>query len=150
MSCWFMVSLWPPAPCGEVGLSVGLQHDPTCSVVKNVPHSGVLLEESWSGPYFLKAPTLEVLGPSPCLSTFSCYSVTRSCPALCNPTDCSTPGFPVLHHLLEFAQTHVRRFSDAIQPSHPLPPPSPPALGLSQHSSLGRCKAKSQSPEQLK
>ena len=46
-------------------------------------------------------------------------SVAQSCPTLCNPTDCSTPGFPVLHHLLEFAQTHVHQVSDAIQPSHP-------------------------------
>ena len=48
-------------------------------------------------------------------------------------TDCSTPGFPVLHYLPAFAQTHVYWVSDAIQPSHPLSPPSPPALNLSQH-----------------
>ena len=47
--------------------------------------------------------------------------------------DCSTPGLPVLHYLLELAQTHVLWVSDAIQPSHSLPPPSPPALDLSQH-----------------
>ena len=50
--------------------------------------------------------------------------------------DCSTPGFPGLHHLLEFAQTHVRWVSDAIQPSHPLSFPSPPAFNPSQHQSL--------------
>ena len=50
----------------------------------------------------------------------SCCSVTLSCPALCNSMDCSTPGFPVLPHLLEFAQTHVHRVSDATQPSCPL------------------------------
>ena len=50
--------------------------------------------------------------------------------------DCSTPGFPVLYHLLEFAQTRVRRVGDAIQPSHPLSSPSPPALNLSQHQGL--------------
>ena len=50
--------------------------------------------------------------------------------------DCSTPGFPVLHYLLEFAQTHVRWVDDAIQPSHPLLPPSPPAFNLSQHQGL--------------
>ena len=53
--------------------------------------------------------------------------------------DCSTPGFPVLHHLLEFAQTHVHRVDDAIQPSHPLSSPSPPALNLSQHQGLFQC-----------
>ena len=47
--------------------------------------------------------------------------------------DCSMPGFPVLHYLLEFIQTHVHGVDDAIQPSHPLSPPSPLALNLSQH-----------------
>ena len=60
-----------------------------------------------------------------------CCSVTRSCPTLCNPRDCSTPGFPVFHHLPEFVQTHVHWVSDAIQPSHPLSSPSPPALSPS-------------------
>ena len=50
--------------------------------------------------------------------------------------DCSTPGFPVLHHLLELAQTHGHRVSDAIQPSYPLLSPSPPAFNLSQHQGL--------------
>ena len=54
---------------------------------------------------------------------------------LCNSTDCSTPGFPVLHHLSEFAQTHVHRVGDAIWPSHPLLSPSP-AFSLSQHQGL--------------
>ena len=49
-------------------------------------------------------------------------SITQSCPTLYNPTDCSTPGFPVFHHFLEFAQTHVRWVGDAIQPSHPVTP----------------------------
>ena len=65
-----------------------------------------------------------------------CCSVPRSCPALCDPMDCSMPGFPVLHHLPLLAQTHVHRVGDAIQPSHPLSPPSPPALNLSQHQGL--------------
>ena len=50
--------------------------------------------------------------------------------------DCSMPGFPVLHYLLEFAQTHVYWVNDATQPSHPLSPPSPPAFNLSQHQGL--------------
>ena len=65
-----------------------------------------------------------------------CYSVAKSCLTLCDPTDCSTPGFPVLHYQPEFAQTHVHWVDDAIQPSHPLLPPSPPAFNLSQHPSL--------------
>ena len=60
--------------------------------------------------------------------TFCCSSVAQSCPTLCNPMDCSTPGFPVLHHLLELAQTYVHWVSDAVQLSHPLLFPSPPAF----------------------
>ena len=62
----------------------------------------------------------------------------QSCPALCNPMGCSRPGLPVLHYLPEFAQTHVHRVGDAIQPSHPLSSPSPPAFILSQHRGLLR------------
>ena len=53
-------------------------------------------------------------------------SVTQSCPTLCDPTDCSTPGFRVHHQLPELAQTHVHQVGDAIRPSHPLSSPSPP------------------------
>ena len=63
-------------------------------------------------------------------------SVTQSCPNLCDPMNHSTPGLPVHHHLPEFIQTHVHRVRDAIQPSHPLSRPSPPALNPSQHQSL--------------
>ena len=54
-------------------------------------------------------------------------SVAQSCPTLCNPMSCSTPGLPVHHQLPEFTQTHVHQVSDAIQPSHPQSSPSPPA-----------------------
>ena len=54
-------------------------------------------------------------------------SVAQLCPTLCNPMNCSTPGLPVHHQLPEFTQTHIHRVSDAIQPSHPLSSPSPPA-----------------------
>ena len=70
----------------------------------------------------------------PCF--FSSCSVTHLCPTLCDPVDCSTPGPHVLHHLPEFTQTHVHWVGDAIQPSHPLSPPSPPAFNLSQHQGL--------------
>ena len=65
---------------------------------------------------------------------FGCFHfslVAQSCPTLCYPMDCSMLGFPVHHQLLELTQTHVRRVSDAIQPSHPLSSPSPPAFNLS-------------------
>ena len=64
--------------------------------------------------------------------TFQFSSVAQSGPTLCNPTGCSTPGFPVHHQLLELTQTHVHWFGDAILPSHPLSSPSP-AFNLSQH-----------------
>ena len=63
-------------------------------------------------------------------------SVAQSCPTLCDPMNRSTPGLPVHHQLLEFTQTHVHQVSDAIQPSHPLASPSPPAPNPSQHQSL--------------
>ena len=61
--------------------------------------------------------------------------VAKSCPTLSYPMDCSLPGFPVLHYLPEFVQTHVHWVSDAFQPAHPLSPP-PLALNLSQHQGL--------------
>ena len=63
-------------------------------------------------------------------------SVAQSCPTLWNPKDCSMPDLPIHHQLPEFTQTHVHRVSDAIQPSHPLSSPSPPAFSLSQHQGL--------------
>ena len=63
-------------------------------------------------------------------------SVTQSCPTLCNPMNRSMPGLPIHHQLLEFTQTHVHRVGDAIQPSHPLLSPSPPAPNPSQHQRL--------------
>ena len=62
-----------------------------------------------------------------------CYSVAKLCPTLWDPMNWSTPGFPVLHYLPEFAQTHVHWVSDAIQSSHPLSPPSSVALNLCQY-----------------
>ena len=63
-------------------------------------------------------------------------SVAQSCPTLCHPMNRSMPGLPAHHQLPEFTQTHVHRVSDAIQPSHPLSSPSPPAPNPSQHQSL--------------
>ena len=60
-------------------------------------------------------------------------SVTQWCLTPCNPMDCSMPGFPLHHQLLELTQTHVHWAGDAIQPSHPLSSPSPPAFHLSQY-----------------
>ena len=68
--------------------------------------------------------------------SFQFSSVAQSCPTLCDPMNHSTAGLPAHHQLLEFTQTHVHWVSDAIQPSHPLWSPSPPALNLSQHQGL--------------
>ena len=99
----------------------------------------------------------EVSGPSPSSSLYPCSlgygsfilrfqlwvtqylqfrAVTQSCPTLCDPMDCRTPGLPVHHKLPELAQTHVHQVGDAIQPSHPLLSSFPPAFNLSQHQGL--------------
>ena len=67
---------------------------------------------------------------------FCCCLVVQVCPTLYDPMDCSMSGFPVLHHLPEFAQIHVRWLGDPIEPYHPLLLPSPFALNLSQHQGL--------------
>ena len=81
----------------------------------------------------------ETISTSKLLGSFpqSVSQFSRSvCPTLCDPMDHSTPGLPVHHQLPEFTQTHVHWVSDAIQPSHPLSSPSPPAFNLSQHQGL--------------
>ena len=113
---------------------------------------GISRQEYWGGLSFplpgdLPDPETESVSPaSPALAhrffttetpgetQFS--SVTQSCPNLCDPMDGSMPGLPIHHQLLEFTQTHVHWVSDAIQPSHPLSSPSPPAFNLSQHQGL--------------
>ena len=83
-------------------------------------------------PVFSSTPGLCPLDSS--IIQFS--SVAQSCPTLCHPMNCSTPGLPVHQQLPEFTQTHVHQVGDAIQPSHPLLSPSSPALNLSQHQGL--------------
>ena len=70
------------------------------------------------------------------ISSVQFSSVTQSCPTLCHPMNRSTPGLLVHQQLAEFTQTHAYRVRDAIQPSHPLSSPSPPAPNPSQHQSL--------------
>ena len=67
---------------------------------------------------------------------YCCFSVDQSSPTLCDPMDCSTPGFPVLHQLLELIHTYIHWVGDTIQPSYPLSSSSPPAFSLSQHQGL--------------
>ena len=81
-------------------------------------------------PHLKKFYVFNALG----IFQFSSFAQSRS--TLCDPIDCSTPGFPVHHQLPELAQTHVHHISDAIKPSYPLSSPSPPAFNLSQHQGL--------------
>ena len=83
---------------------------------------------------YLNCQNILFFSLSECLVQFS--SVAESCLTLCEPMDCSMPGLPVHNQLLEFTQTHDHGVGDAIQPSHPLSSPSPPALNLSQHQGL--------------
>ena len=96
------------------------------SATKNTPHS-TKVESNCKGCQEIH--TLVLL-------TIQFSSVTQSCLTLCDPVNHSTPGLPVHHQLPEFTQTHVHRVGDAIQPSHPLSSPSPPAPNPSQHQSL--------------
>ena len=93
---------------------------------------------SWSWPNFDSCFQNVTDDPLPITVKLMCCccSVADLCLILCEPMDCSTLGFPVLHHLLEFAQTHAHWVDDAIQPSHPLSFLSPPAFNLSQHQDL--------------
>ena len=109
------------------------------SRVDQIPKHGCLHYRN-KQTYFL-LPKMTVMAPNlinkdvfePCCC--SCCSVAQSCLTLCDPMNCSSPGFLFLHHLPDLAQTHVYRVSDAVQPSHPLPSPSR-AFNLSQHQGL--------------
>ena len=122
-----------------------------CSPTGSFVH-GILRQEYWSALLFpspgdlpnpgikpgfpaLQADSLPSEPPGKSIKGISVQfsSVTQSCPTLCDPIDWSTPGFPVHHQLPEFTQTHVHGVGDAIQPSHSLSSPSPPAFSLSQH-----------------
>ena len=85
---------------------------------------------SWLGPCLFLQPYFLMF------SMYQFSSVAQSCLTLCNPMNRNMPGLPVHHQLPEFIQTHVHQVRDAIQPSHPLSSPSPPAHNPSQHQSL--------------
>ena len=86
--------------------------------------------------YHLQFPKTEIYRKMLHFNQIQFSSVAQSCPTFCNPMNRSAPGLPVHHQLPEFTQTHVHRVGDAIQPSHPLSSPSPPAPNPSQHHSL--------------
>ena len=85
---------------------------------------------------YIQALPKDPLAHSTSLHSVQFISVTQSRPVLCDPMDCSMSDVPVHHQLPEPSQTHAHRVGDAIQPSHPLLSPCPPALNLSQHQGL--------------
>ena len=104
-----------------------------CKGHESVPSGDPSRHETWSKREIVAANNYLMLVDSVIIQ-FS--SVAQSCPTLCDPMNCSTPGIPVHHHLPDFTQTHVHRIRDAIQPSDPWLSPSPPAPNPSQHQSL--------------
>ena len=117
--------------------SGSLRHG-ACDVLLQVTchshHGGVTPPSCSPSPVRLDLPPLMELSPQ--FSSVQFSSVVQSCLTLGYPMNRSRPGLPVHHQLLEFTQTHVHWIGDAIQPSHPLSSPSPPALNLSQHQGL--------------
>ena len=103
-------------------------------------HRSTYKMETDSGRWetYVSLPRERVLGDGWSIRSVSqsVSSVAQLCPTTCDPMNCSMPGLPVHHQLLEFTQTHIHRVGDAIQPSHPLSSPSPPAPNPSQHQSL--------------
>ena len=97
-------------------------------IPSEMPCTHLTLGKLWTLRFF---PLLK-----PTLLIHCCFSVTQSRPTLCDPMDCSTPVFSVLHYLPELADTHVHWIGDAIQLSYPLASPSPSALNLSQNQGL--------------
>ena len=104
----------------------------SASVHVKHPQVGINARDNFRLSISTPAPTQG--GPQSTSVQFS--SVAQLCPTLCNPINCSTPGLPIHHQLPEFTHTHVHQVSDAIQPSHPLSSPSPPAPNPSQHQGL--------------
>ena len=146
LSCFSCVRLCEAlrtSPC-QTPLSMGFSRQDywsglPCPPPGDLPKPGVELVSLTSNLHWQadSLPLAHNLGsPKLGFSWVQFSSVAQSCLTLCDPINCSTPGLPVHHQLLEFTQTHVHRVSDAIQPSHPLSSPSPPVPNPSQHQSL--------------
>ena len=114
---------------------ISITSDDTALMAENKELKSLLMklkEESEKVGLKLNIQKTKIMASVP-ISSVQFSSVTQLCPTVCDPMNHSTPGLPVHHQLSEFTQTHVHWVSDAIQPSHPLSSPSPPALNLSQH-----------------
>ena len=115
-----------------------------CTGLQHEGYSDVAMWDSFPPPGIEPGPptlgaqklTLWTTREDPTQLSVQFSSVAQLCPTLCDPMDCSMPGFPVPHQLPGLTQTHVHRVDDAIQPSHPLSSRSPPAFSLSQHQGL--------------
>ena len=143
MIIWLIFSL--QHPCLFLSHS---HHFPVYGIFKHILASGpmhlqfpeiymILFSQTLLTCHFFRETSNDWTKVTPSLScpSSSCL-VAKSCPTICNPMNCSTPGFLVPHHLPEFSQTHVHWISDAIQSFHLLPPSSPLALNLSQHQGI--------------
>ena len=134
------LTLGDPTNCSSPGSSIhGILQQKywsglPCPSPGDLPHPGIKpVSPAMVGRFFTTEPTGK---PTFQHQSVQFSSVTQSCPTLCDPMNRSTPGLSVHHQLPEFTQTHVHRVGDAIQPSHPLSSPSPPAPNPSQHQSL--------------
>ena len=130
-------SVWPhrqqstrlPRPWDSPGKNTGVGCHFLLQCMKVKSESEVTQSCPTSQPHSVQFSSVQ-------FSSVQFNSVTQSCPTFCDPMNRSTPGLPVHHQFLEFTQTHVHWVSDAIQPSHPLLSPSPPAPNPSQHQGL--------------
>ena len=104
---------------------------------KVLTSTGLLEEKVFNNQEFMKMYSILIITRKMQIKILFLL-LSQMCPSLFDSMDWSMPGFPVLHYLLEFAQTHVFSVDDAIQPSQPLSPAYPPALNLSQHQGLSQ------------
>ena len=129
--CFCFLALGNKTQCMCMGLCVGIY----IQVSVYIPRSRISgLDDKFMFNIFRNCQAVFQINCTVYIPTSinSVSSVAQSCPTLCDPMNHSTPGLPVHHQLLEFTQTHVHRVGDAIQPSHSLSSPSPPAPNPSQ------------------
>ena len=125
-------SIQAPESTDSVAMALGLSCPKPCEISVHEPEIEPMSPAS-HGRSLTLGPWAKCLRAIRFFEVVQFSSVTQSCLTLCNPMNCSTPGLPVRHQLPEYTQTHVHQVGDAIQPSHPLSSPFPPAPNPSQH-----------------